>query len=751
VNKKERKLGVGLAIALGIAGVLSLFFSLTPSSGQEGEPKPAKVEFFPEVVIESRWLVLDSARPVEQVLPEVLDTLAVLQSSGGVLSYDDYPQTSAPGAVPCLQVMAQPGDWSRLLYLPGVLAITNELPPPPVAPLNRGVQSSGQVSGVVRNHHTGLPVENILVYIYDAVSYTTLGFDYTDFWGNYQVDVTAAFDQVKVRFYGDIDHWFAPTWYDGKSYFSTADAIPLPDGGVVEDIDADLVRTGQIVGTVSFEGSGEPAIGVVIDVFQDDGNRVSWAETDADGDFTIRVPAGDYHLNLWSRSIAPEWYQDADTQGEATSVNVISTEVTTILAEVAPAGWITGRVTSEDTGLALVPAHNVAVVLVFDRTGDMIDLNFADPDGYFAIGGMGTDDYGVYFQDDFDMYDDEFYNDQKEYGAADFLAVTAGMTLTNIDASLKPISSFGTISGTIKEVSFLVISPLDVGEDIYVMFHDADTHELVQWLEFEGNGTDVEYQTQLPVGYYRVLFAQKSDTPKFYPEWYNNHQAFRDSEVVTVTAGMTTPNISAIVTNPFLATHRGCIEGILTDAGDGSGLPGARVEIYPEYGEYYYLVKTNLDGEYQLCNLLGNYEVYFEQPAYIPEWHDNVFDRSDAISVTVTGGVTETIDAQLILGGCVSGRISDMHGTYLPWAYVDVYDQAGEKMWLFSRNTWMSSISVHEDGYFIGCGLRTGEYTLRCELDDLTGQVPVSINAGELTSGAVCVLAGWVYLPLVER
>ena len=99
------------------------------------EPQPAEPP--PGITLQTAtsqtyYLILDTARPLEETLPPLLARLAALKDDGVIQDFSGQPERSAPNAVPGIRVVANvPAERLLRLRLPGVLDVQTQLPPPP--------------------------------------------------------------------------------------------------------------------------------------------------------------------------------------------------------------------------------------------------------------------------------------------------------------------------------------------------------------------------------------------------------------------------------------------------------------------------------------------------------------------------------------------------------------------------------------------------------------------------------------------
>jgi hypothetical protein len=138
------------------------------------------------------------------------------------------------------------------------------------------------------------------------------------------------------------------------------------------------------------------------------------------------------------------------------------------------------------------------------------------------------------------------------------------------------------------------------------------------------------------------------------------------------------------------------ISGRVTDP-SGNGIGNVYVSAY-EYNNNYWIkgTHTDSDGNYGLNVPQGTYKVHFIPSAYsgyyAPEWYDNRDYPQVADLVTVTAfRTTANIDAQLKIGGTISGRATDVSGSGIADVSVDAYDL---------NDNWMVSSTTDSGGNY---------------------------------------------------
>jgi hypothetical protein len=210
-----------------------------------------------------------------------------------------------------------------------------------------------------------------------------------------------------------------------------------------------LSTGGAIAGTVTAEGTGTPLDGICVDVvFPLTGDPVQFTLTDASGQYVAFVAPGSYSVLFTdfcdvSADRAPEWYNNKPTLGTADTVEVVAGTVTTgINAELGAAGYISGTVTAEGSGL---PLADICVSVVHPTFGlNPAGFALTDSSGQYIVGGLASTSYKVFFADGCDGPVDhvaEWYNNKPDLATADLVSVTQGATTSGIDAALTPIPS----------------------------------------------------------------------------------------------------------------------------------------------------------------------------------------------------------------------------------------------------------------------------------------------------------------------
>jgi hypothetical protein len=714
---------LGLALSLGLMLTTGWLAGIALAQGPGGGQPPT------DSAVQTYWLVLDSRLPVSETLPSLLKDLAMLRDAGEVFAFDQTPQSSSPVAVSALQVTAPLEALNRLRHLPGVLDASDGLPPPPRAAGDIGIlATTGSIAGRVTDAETGAGIEEIYLNIYDAVSYEGVtDLVSTDAEGYYTATASAPYAKVKIQFVGGDS--YASEWYENQDSFSSATAVDLIAGGTVQNINASLEQLGTVRGTVRFDGSGAPVSNIEVRFCAPDGShcRDGIYNTDGDGQYSRNLPGGTYKIRFSGNPLITEWYQDKSSLIDSDPVVVNPGQTTIVDADVTSAGWVTGTVVNADTGLPI----QYVWVKAYDPSGNLVSAS-AGSDGSYSIGGLATGDYRLSFTGWDDepwapYYTPKFYDDKPTIDQATPVSVIQGLATPNIDAALSrpPFGPTppGTLAATITKDGG---QPLTPDEAVSLEFFDITSGEYTYGATLIGEEPPTaEYiRADIPSGTYKIKLISK----QLGLEWYNHKDLRVNADVITITVDQTT-TISI-----DLPSATGCISGTVTAAADGAQLGNISVKLFPGPENWYegdYDADTDENGIYQFCQLRGaSYLIRFCGSPYACQWHVGKLSIAEADSISVSNGVTVTVDAALDMGGCLAGKVVDKDGTVRPLDWISLDGT------LARPNEQMTD----DHGEYNICELPAGTYVVQCadEESGLNGSVWADVTSGQATTGVIC-------------
>jgi hypothetical protein len=416
----------------------------------------------------------------------------------------------------------------------------------------------------------------------------------------------------------------------------------------------DLPQDGTITGTVIDAVTSQPIANMHIDVTDYITNAlVASADTDANGNYSLQVPPGNYkiHSNGMSNGLlyVDEYYDNTYYVFLAAQITVSAGgSVTGIDFSLEPGGLVSGTAVDSDTSL---PIPNLLIGFSDNTTGAPSTNAVTDDNGnYSVVLPPGTYKANTAAWISGLPYVDKYYNNVYQSDLATPFTVTVGGNVTGIDFSL---AAGGQVTGTVTDAS--TSQPISL---VFVMATDYTTDEFIQQVATTVDGS---YTMNLPAGTYRIRTNAILADGNYIDEYYDNTVNFEDATPVTITVPGSIADI-----NFSLEHQKNTISGMVTDTATSLPIPNLLINVFDS--DTFQLVGTAYtgpDGYYSIEVPSGTYRVQTASQAtglfYVDEFYDNAYFILDAVPVVITAGQTIVdIDFSLDLGGRISGTVTDV-------------------------------------------------------------------------------------------
>jgi len=465
-----------------------------------------------------------------------------------------------------------------------------------------------------------------------------------------------------------------------ENALARADATPIeltasdPDA---TGIDAMLARPSYITGYVTDE-DGNPLQGISVGAHtrSPDGDwfdGVSGADTDETGFYRVPVSIGAYRVTFedGQGNYIGEVYNDKQGGADAgEDVFVVAEEqvVTGIDAVLANASHIKGRVV-DDAG---DPISGMGVAAGMDPNfWEHVSWAETDGDGYYDLV-LSEGTYRVNFTDWNQVgYLDEWYDDVIDANEGTSVVVGAGETVSAIDATL---SAGAHIRGRVTN------SAAEGLQGIGVALHlaGANPDEGPQWIGGTETDENGDYDVLAPPDTEVIVHFEDYNTNTYLDEWYNDTRDWTQANPLTASAGAPLEGVDAVLA---AGAH---IQGrVVNEAGDGIAGAGVGVHVPPadpsdpwSWPSWAGGADADENGYYDVLVPEGeDYLVFFQDwnnNEYLNEWYENQAEWRQATPVAAYAGAPAQVDATLVAGAHVRGRVVDENGIGIEGAAVGV-------------------------------------------------------------------------------
>jgi protocatechuate 3,4-dioxygenase beta subunit len=557
--------------------------------------------------------------------------------------------------------------------------------------IDGALKAGGELSGIVRSK-SGKRLRGICVLptailpangangaIYDELTTNTDGYFswHALFPGQYRLLFT-----IGCGSHGN----FALQWWKGTTSASRSTTIHITGHDLVRNIDPALGPGAAINGTVrGTSAAGPPLPGICVYDSYGYANSV----TKSDGRYELDGLAGGRYQIVFDPTCG---------SGYPPAINYVErTQSVTVTAGGSVRGFNAYLERGATLSGTVTDAGGRQLVNVCVQVGDP-DGDFAVTDGHgaYSVTGIQPGSYTVAFSGgcgNSGSLAPQSYPDQPDPFTAALVRFRSGKTTANINAVMGP---GGTIAGVVTDTS---------GHRLRNICVDAQTEA-----DLASMGYTVEASTSrgryalrnLAPGPYLVSFNCNGGN-RYTSPWFNGHAGSSPADLLSVQPGVVTTASATL----GLA---GSIAGTITDKwgfGICVNVDSANNQTpvsLPGSGGF-----TAHGGSYFIGGLTpGRYLVQFSQcngkPRYGSQWYRDKGTAAAATPVTVRAGhTTARINAAMVVGGSISGLVTNRVGQPLRGECVDALD---------TRAQSAAFAQTNRAGRYTFTGLATGSYTL---------------------------------------
>ncbi|MBK5258331.1 MAG: carboxypeptidase regulatory-like domain-containing protein [Thermoanaerobaculia bacterium] len=291
------------------------------------------------------------------------------------------------------------------------------------APLQAQV---GLVSGTVRSADINTPLRDMVVEAYNAAGFLATS-TLTDSQGRYLLSVSPGAYRVLAY---DSNGIYAVSFYGDAQSFESSEALSIAANQTVI-ADFRLPRGLQITGIVASSTNGGGIGGAVVAAYNLDGSRRTFTDSNADGSFTLVVPAGSYRVVAYHETLSfvPEFYRETTLFVNAATV---TPPASGLVFTLDPGVRVHGVVTDTSTGTR--PARMQAIAYDMQgaeqyRTDVSLsgEFNFVLPPGTYKFAAI--DPQG--------LYQTTFYRSATSFASAASVPVTSAAVTPPVDIAIR--------------------------------------------------------------------------------------------------------------------------------------------------------------------------------------------------------------------------------------------------------------------------------------------------------------------------
>ncbi len=306
--------------------------------------------------------------------------------------------------------------------------------------INAAMAPGGAITGTVKSAATGKVISHICVDVTSTSNSLIGSSTITSTKGSYKIIGLAA-GSYDVMFQGGCGNSgsYQSQYYNNSPTLSGATAVTVTVGLTTSSINAAMAAGGTVSGTVTDSSTGAKLAGICVYAYDATHTYFGDGITSSTGSYKIvNLTPDSYYVEFYSgcsgsSNYLTQWYKNASSQTKATLVPVTAGHTSTgISAKMVLAGGISGTVTDSSGN----PIYGICVS-VTGSAGSSESATLIN--GSYTVSNLKAGSYTVEFFTgcgSSGTYADQWYNGSSTLAGATPVSVTAGSTLTGIDAAM---------------------------------------------------------------------------------------------------------------------------------------------------------------------------------------------------------------------------------------------------------------------------------------------------------------------------
>ncbi len=510
--------------------------------------------------------------------------------------------------------------------------------------------TAATVSGTVTGADSRQPLEAMVAAAYDSAG-SLRGTATTDGTGQYVLTLPAG--SYRVLTYDPAGAY--ATAFDGEAEsFETSPEISL-SSSTNANVNFAMIRAGTITGVVA--RSSGPLAGAVVAAYNLSGTRRGFTTANADGDYSLVLPPGDYKLvayddgGIYGAIFHPGVLSFADASLVLVTASATTRNIDFVLARVAR---FRGTIVDEATEAPLASM----LVFAYTPSGSLVTSTTSGAEGAFGLS-LPAGDYRFVAADPRRTYAPSFYGGGRAFDRAAIFSLSADQQIAN---ARYPMTRGGTIAGRV------VGAPdTSLAHAIVSAYNSDGTLHSSAMTNSRG-----EYQFVVAPGQYKL--AASDTTFTWASQFHGGHTNFRAADVLFVNVGQ------ALRGFDFTLVRCGRFTGFVT----ANAHPAEKIVVaaYDATGALVSSATAGADGRYILITPPGAYRLlaFDNQLRYANAFDGGAASFEAIVPRSIAAGATTAVNFALSLGVKVTGFVRDESQTLLDGIEVFALDSAGQRV-----------------------------------------------------------------------